>query len=189
MGFPIGNALNLQGTVLAVGYALGPTAVVVFNTARTVSRVALQMVQMVNSTFEPEMTMAFGARNIELTRTLHRRAVQFALIVAVCIVACMMLFGPWFLSRWTGGHVPPSKGLLAILLVVVIFYTLWSTSSTLMTSTNHHLRPLLPVRALVRTPRSSHLTGHLRGHHEPLRPPRLPVDRPRHPAGLPRQHA
>ena len=44
MGFPIGNALNLQGTLLAVGYALGPTAVVVFGTARTVSRVALQMV-------------------------------------------------------------------------------------------------------------------------------------------------
>ena len=140
MGFPIGNALNLQGTLLAVGYALGPTAVVVFSTARTVSRVALQMVQMVNSTFEPEMTMAFGASNIDLTRSLHRRAVQFALIIAVVIVACMMLFGPWFLTHWTNGHVPPSKNLLAILLLVVIFYTLWSTSATLMTSTNQHQR-------------------------------------------------
>ena len=140
MAFPIGNALNLQGTVLAVFYALGPTAVVVFSTARTVSRVALQMVQMVNSTFEPEMTIAFGARNIDLTRTLHRRAVQLALIVALVIIAAMMLFGPWFLTHWTGGHVPPSRGLLSILLVVVIFYALWSTSSTLMTSTNQHRR-------------------------------------------------
>jgi O-antigen/teichoic acid export membrane protein len=140
MGFPIGNALNLQGTLLAVGYALGPTEVVVFSTARTVSRVALQMVQMVNSTFEPEMTMAFGVRNIELTRSLHRRAVQLALIIAVLIVTAMMLLGPWFLSRWTGGHVPPSRGLLSILLLVVVLYTLWSTSSTLMTSTNQHQR-------------------------------------------------
>jgi O-antigen/teichoic acid export membrane protein len=140
MGFPIGNALNLQGTLLAVGYALGPTEVVVFSTARTVSRVALQMVQMVNSTFEPEMTMAFGVRNIELTRSLHRRAVQLALIIAVLIVTAMMLLGPWFLSRWTGGHVPPSHGLLSILLLVVVLYTLWSTSSTLMTSTNQHQR-------------------------------------------------
>src|SRR5271155_5724133 len=68
MGFPIGNALNLQGTVLAVSYALGPTGVVIFGTARTVSRVALQMVQMVNATFEPEITMAFGAGNIALLR-------------------------------------------------------------------------------------------------------------------------
>ena len=140
MGFPIGNALNLQGTLLAVGYALGPTEVVVFGTARTVSRVALQMVQMVNSTFEPEMSIAFGAGNLPLTRTLLRRACQLALFVAVVIVGVMMSFGPWFLTHWTGGHVPPSRPLLGILLLVVLFYALWSTSATLMTSTNQHQR-------------------------------------------------
>jgi O-antigen/teichoic acid export membrane protein len=138
MGFPIGNALNLQGTLLAVGYALGPTAVVVFGTARTVSRVALQMVQMVNSTFEPEMSIAYGARNLPLVRSLLRRACQLALIVAFVIVLGMMSVGPWFLHHWTGGHVPPSRVLLDILLLVVILYALWSTSSVLMTSTNQH---------------------------------------------------
>jgi len=140
MGFPIGNALNLQGTLLAVGYALGPTAVVVFGTARTVSRVALQMVSMVNSTFEPEMSIAYGARNYPLVRSLLRRACQLALVVAVVIVLGMMTVGPWFLHHWTGGHVPPSRTLLDILLLVVILYALWSTSSVLMTSTNQHQR-------------------------------------------------
>ncbi len=140
MGFPLGNALNLQGTLIAVGYALGPTAVVIFGTARTVSRVALQMVSMVNNTFEPEMSIAYGARNFELTRSLLRRACQLALIVAFTIVAAMITVGPWFLTHWTGGHVPPSRPLLSILLVVVVMYALWSTSSTLMTSTNQHQR-------------------------------------------------
>lgn len=140
MAFPIGNALNLQGTLMAVGYALGPTAVVVFGTARTVSRVALQMVQMVNNTFWPEMTMSFGKNNVELTRTLHRRACQMALILAFVVIAIMMSVGPWFLSHWTGGHVPPSRGLLGILLLVVAFYALWSTSSTLVTAINLHQR-------------------------------------------------
>lgn len=140
MGFPIGNALNLQGTLLAVGYALGPTAVVVFGTARTVSRVALQMVQMVNTTFEPEMSIAYGARNYSLVRSLLRRACQLALVVALVIVIGMMTVGPWFLHHWTGGHVPPSRVLLDILLLVVVLYALWSTSSVLMTSTNQHQR-------------------------------------------------
>jgi O-antigen/teichoic acid export membrane protein len=140
MGLPAGNALNLQGTLLAVGYALGPVAVVVFGTARTVSRVALQMVQMINTTFEPELSIAYGARNYELTRTLLRRACQLALLVAIVIVFAMMLFGPWFLNHWTAGHVPPSRRLLSILLLVVIFYALWSTSATLITSTNQHER-------------------------------------------------
>jgi O-antigen/teichoic acid export membrane protein len=140
MGFPLGNALSLQGSLLAVGYALGPTDVVIFSTARTVSRVALQMVQMVNNTFEPEMSIAFGAGNFELTRTLLRRACQLALLVALVLVFVMLSFGPWFLVHWTGGHVPPSRPLLSILLVVVVLYALWSTSGTLMTSTNQHQR-------------------------------------------------
>jgi O-antigen/teichoic acid export membrane protein len=140
MGFPLGNALSLQGSLLAVGYALGPVAVVIFSVARTVSRVALQMVQMVNSTFEPEMSIAFGAGNYDLTRTLLRRAVQLALLVALVIVVVMLTVGPWFLTHWTGGHVPPSRRLLSILLLVVVFYAFWSTSATLITSTNQHQR-------------------------------------------------
>jgi O-antigen/teichoic acid export membrane protein len=52
----------------------------------------------------------------------------------------MMTFGPWFLTHWTGGHVPPSRGLLSILLLVVVVYSLWSTSSTLSMATNRHQR-------------------------------------------------
>ena len=140
MAFPVGQSLNMSGPQLALQYALGPYAVVVFTTARQVSRGALQMVQMVNSTFEPEITLAYGAKNIELTRTLHRRACQFALIVALVIVAGVMTVGPYFLHAWTGGHVPPSRGLLTVLLLSVIVFSLWSTSSTLMTATNQHQR-------------------------------------------------
>jgi O-antigen/teichoic acid export membrane protein len=140
MGFPVGTALNLQGTLIAVGYALGPVDVAIFASARTVSRIALQMVQMINSTFWPELSIAYGAKNQDLLRTLHRRACQMALVLACFTVTCMMLFGPWFLSHWTGGHVPPSRGLLAILLFVVVLYSLWSTSSTLAMATNLHQR-------------------------------------------------
>ncbi|MDE1160506.1 MAG: polysaccharide biosynthesis C-terminal domain-containing protein [Acidobacteriaceae bacterium] len=138
LGFPLGNAFNLQGTVLAVQYALGPLDVVIFSTARQVSRVALQMVQMVNSTFWPELSLAFGAKNWDLVKLLHRRSCQLALGIALALVAAMMSFGPWFLTHWTAGHVPPSKGLLAILLGVVVCYSLWSTSSTLLAATNQH---------------------------------------------------
>jgi O-antigen/teichoic acid export membrane protein len=138
MAFPMGNALNLQGTLMAVGYALGPTAVVVFGTARTVSRVALQMMQMINNTFWPEMSSAFGTDNIVLLRTLHRRACQMGMIVSFSVVTIMMTVGPWFLTHWTNGHVPPNRPLLSILLMVVVVYTLWSTSSTLVAAINQH---------------------------------------------------
>jgi O-antigen/teichoic acid export membrane protein len=138
MGFPIGNALNLQGTLFAVKYALGPDDVVNFGTARTVSRVALQMVQMVNSTFWPELSSTYGAGKFDLVRSLHRRACQMALIIAVALILVMMTIGPWFLTHWTEHKVPPSQGLLFMLLLSVLFYSLWSTSSTLIAAINQH---------------------------------------------------
>lgn len=138
MGFPIGNALNLQGTLLAVGHVLGSVDVVIFGTARTVSRVALQMVQMVNSTFWPELSSSFGAGNIPLVRALHRRACQVALAIAVVLLTAMMTVGPWFLTHWTQHKVPPSPRLLFLLLLSVFFYSLWSTSSTLLAAINQH---------------------------------------------------
>jgi len=138
MGFPIGNSLNFAGTQLAVNYALGPVSVVIFSATRTVSRGALQMVQMVGGTFEPELGISYGAGKFELTRALHRRACQLTLITAVVVVAALMTVGPWILEHWSRGHVPPSRGLLAVLLLVVICFSMWSTSATLMTATNQH---------------------------------------------------
>ena len=140
MGFPMGLALNLQGTVLVISHTIGPVAVVIFGTARTVSRVALQMVEMINTTFEPEFSKSYALRDSSLIRTLHRRACQSSLLLSSLVVMLMITVGPFFLSHWTHGKVPPSRDLLSILLLGVIVYSFWSTSSTIMKSTNQHQR-------------------------------------------------
>jgi O-antigen/teichoic acid export membrane protein len=63
-----------------------------------------------------------------------------ALGISSIIIIAMMTLGPWFLNHWTGGRVPPSRGLLGILLAVVIANSLWSTSSTLLAAINRHQR-------------------------------------------------
>jgi len=138
MCFPIGNSLNLAGSQMAVNYALGSTSVVIFSAARTISRGALQMVQLINSTFEPEFTIAFGAGRWDVVKSLHRRACQMALFFATAVVLALMTIGPWVLTHWSRGRVPPSQGLLAILLLGVLFFALWVTSATLLTATNRH---------------------------------------------------
>ena len=140
MGFPLGNSLNIQGSQLAVNYALGNKAVGIWIAARTVSRLALQVVEMVKNTVWPELSIAFGAGNMEVVRTLHRRACQIALLMSLSVVAIVALFGPTFLHKWTLGKVPSSPGLVGLLLVVVVFESLWSTSSTLVAAINLHER-------------------------------------------------
>ena len=140
LGLPMSMALNIQGTILVISHVLGPLAVVVFATARTVSRVTLQLVQMINITFEPEFSKTFAQKNWGLIRTLHQRACQSALILSGITVAIMIAGGPFLLNHWTQGKVPPSRPLLSILLLVVIVYSLWQTSSSILLATNQHKR-------------------------------------------------
>ncbi len=60
MGFPMGNALNLSGTRMMAGYAaLGSTGVasLQLGSGQSPAGGAAEMVQLINSTFEPEFTI------------------------------------------------------------------------------------------------------------------------------------
>jgi O-antigen/teichoic acid export membrane protein len=139
MAFPVGNALNLQGMLLLVGHLLGPIAVVIFSTARTVSRTAIQFMQMINNTVWPEMSAAVGAGNFVLARSLHRRSCQASLAIALGIVFTLALIGPTIWKRWTIHQFATDPVLLDIMLLLVIFSSLWFTSSVALAATNRHV--------------------------------------------------
>jgi O-antigen/teichoic acid export membrane protein len=140
MAFPVGNALNLQGMLLVVGHVLGPTAVVIFSTARTVSRVAIQFMEMVKNTIWPEMSIAVGAGDFALARSLHRRACQVSIFAATAIVLVMAVIGPAIWQRWTMHKFATDPVLLDLMLLLVLFSSLWSTSSVTLSATNRHQR-------------------------------------------------
>jgi O-antigen/teichoic acid export membrane protein len=143
MALPVGNSLNLQGMLLVVGHVLGPVAVVVFSTARTVSRVAVQFMMMISNTIWPEMSTAVGAQDWQLARAIHRRACQVSLWCGLAIVAGTLVVGPWVWPRWTVHQFPTDTALLDLMLLLVIFSSLWLTSMTALTATNQHQRVAL----------------------------------------------
>jgi O-antigen/teichoic acid export membrane protein len=138
LALPIGLSLNLQGMLLVVGHVLGPVAVVIFSTARTVSRVAVQFMNMISNTIWPEMSTAVGAEDWPLARAIHRRACQISTGIGLAIVAAMALVGPWIWQRWTLHKFPTDTVLLDLMLLLVVFSSLWMTSITVLTSTNRH---------------------------------------------------
>ena len=143
MAIPLGNALSLQGMVAAVGVLLGPVAVVAFSVTRTLSRVAFQMMAIVNNTIWPEMSAAYGVRNIELARRLHRLACQTALWLMVPSLIVLAVTGPWVIRVWTHSHVPFEAGLFHGLLLVVLINSFWYTSAVVLIGSNTHERMAL----------------------------------------------
>ena len=138
MGFPIGNALSLQGIVLVIGFTLGPPMVALFSTTRTLTRSVWQILNAITNTIWVELSSAFGSGNIALARSLHRRACQAALWIAITFSIALFFAGPFLYHLWTRKHLAFEPALFALLLLVVIANSLWSTSYVVMIAVNRH---------------------------------------------------
>ncbi len=138
MGFPLGNALSLQGMVTVVGHLLGPVAVVSFNTSRTLSRFVWQIMSAITNTVWVELSTAFGAGDIPLARRLHRRTCQAAIWISVPLCLVLLAAGRPIYHLWTHGKVAFDPVLFALLLLVVICNSFWSASYITLIAVNRH---------------------------------------------------
>ena len=136
LSVPFANSLNLQGILIVIGSILGPTAVVIFSTARTISRSVNQVMQLVNNSVWPEVSTAFGARNMDLARKLHRRACQLSIFLCLCVAIGVALIGNHIWKIWTVGKVPTDPVLLNIMLIQLVISSFWFTSSVIPISIN-----------------------------------------------------
>ncbi|MBZ5627717.1 MAG: lipopolysaccharide biosynthesis protein [Acidobacteriia bacterium] len=140
MAFPLGSALSLQGMLLVVGIVLGPVAVAVFSTTRTLTRIGYMILETVRYSIWPELSMAFGAANWSYARKLHGKACQAALLLCAAAVLFLAVFGRRIYIIWTHGSLTFDPLLFDILLVVVVTDSLWYASSAASIACNAHQR-------------------------------------------------
>ena len=139
MAFPVGSALSIQGYTILVGALLGSTAVVVWSTTRTVTRIGFQAMTSINSAIWPELSRSIGAADLwRQGQSCGGRPKPPCMSGAFIVLAAAV--GPAFIRWWTRGNVDPPPELLDILLLVVAGNSLWYTLSTVLLSTNSHHR-------------------------------------------------
>lgn len=140
IAMPLGAAVSVQGFLLVVGVVLGPVAVTVFSTARTLTRIGLQIINSLGSGIWPELSTAFGAGNLLLARKLHRHAYQASLILAFSCATSLWLFGPKFYASWVRNAVVLDLPCFHLLLIVSVANSLWFASAIVQMSANRHSR-------------------------------------------------
>jgi O-antigen/teichoic acid export membrane protein len=138
MSFPVANAVVLQGILLIIGAQMGSVAVVVFSTARTISRSTIQVMQLINASVWPEMSVALGRGDLNLARRLHRHSCQASIALCLGISLVVVLFGNAAWRTWTVGKISTDPVLLYIMLVQLLVSSLWFTSSVVQVSINKH---------------------------------------------------
>ena len=140
LSMPLAQALSIQGMVVVVGAILGPIAVVVFSTLRTLARLALQMVSVVGNAAEPEFAAAFGRHDQRLLRALFVHALRAGLWLAVAAASCLLILGKFVLEHWTHGNIQMDVTLFKYLLASSVASVLWYSSLMLLKAANLHLR-------------------------------------------------
>jgi O-antigen/teichoic acid export membrane protein len=140
MALPLGNAISIQGFTLLIGFLSGPIAVTGFSTLRTLARLNFQLTTVLAWATWPEFSAAFGAGNLSLARTLHRRTYQAGVVLSVVTGTFLWCAGPWIYRAWIRHAVGFDAGCFHVLILVTLANSLWFTSSVVPMSTNAHHR-------------------------------------------------
>lgn len=138
MASSLGNALYFQGLTLLVGASLGATAVVLFNTTRTLTRVIVQFVTMIKFSIWPEFSYLFGAGDLVRARRLNELAFEVSGISSLVLAPMIYAAAPWVMPVWTHHAVSVDPRLLAIFLASAVLNGLWFVTSGLLMGTNQH---------------------------------------------------
>lgn len=138
MAFPLANALSFQGVTLLVGATLGPVAVAVFSTYRTLARTAVQVTAMFSHSLWPEFSRLFGQRSFSELQQLARRSAWLSAAQVLLLCGALFALAPWILRTWTHGQIPFDGVVFGILMAYAAASGLWHVPRVLLMSTNRH---------------------------------------------------
>ena len=138
LAFPLGLALSIQGMTLVIGSVLGAIAVTQFSVLRTVSRVLVQLVTVLNQATWPEISRSYGAGDLALARKLHVNGCRFALLIGIGCIVGMLSFGDMIFQLWLGKSFTLPFMTFLLLLVVALVNITSQASWVVLMATNRH---------------------------------------------------
>ena len=139
MAFPLANALSLQGITLLTGALLGAATVAVFNTCRTIARVAMQLNTMLSHALWPEFARLYGEGGARAVETLFRRSAALGVLQSAGLSLLLYFVSPWLLQVWTHGLIGFDRGLMMLLLTYAAVCGAWHVPCVLLMATNQHV--------------------------------------------------
>lgn len=138
VAFTLSNALTFQGLTIVAGLFLGPAQLVIFNTYRTISRVAVQLTSALSHAVWPEFSRMFGGSDAKALASAFRRTTIAGAALAITTSAATLVFSPIFLGIWTHHQVEFQLALMVIFVTYAAIAGLGHTPKVLLMSTNSH---------------------------------------------------
>lgn len=139
MAFPLANALSFQGVTLLVGALFGPVAVALFNTYRTIARVAVQVSAIFSFALGPEFSRLHGQGATDTLNSLFLRTSLLGAVQALLLSLILYFLSPWLLHIWTHGAIEFIPSLMLLMLLYAAVGGIWHIPRVLLMATNQHI--------------------------------------------------
>lgn len=132
----VGNAILAQGNLLVVQAVLGPAAVVLFGTARTLVGSVIQAMGMVNQITLSEFSYLMGKGDLVRAARLHHIGSMISYTMALLGTIFLATAGQSLYSLWTGSVIEIPQHLLLLFLLPVPFTAVYACSCTIHAACN-----------------------------------------------------
>ncbi|MFM5023037.1 lipopolysaccharide biosynthesis protein [Aeromonas rivipollensis] len=140
LAFPLGLALGLQGMTLVIGSVLGAVAVAQFSVLRTLSRVLVQLVNVLNQATWPEISKSYAEEDYSLANKLHLNSFRYALVLGVTTIFILSILDNRLLSYWLGKNIIIDFNVFNYIMFASFISILGQASWVVLMATNCHKR-------------------------------------------------
>lgn len=162
MAFPLSNALSIQGITILVGHMFGPVAVTIFNTYRTISRIALQVTGTLGNSLWAEFSRLYATGGAAAVLPVYQRASLLGGVAALLVSLALIVIAPYLLSVWSRNAIAFDFALMMLMLSYAAVGGLWNVARTLLMAINNHSNlSKLAVAAALLSIGICHTLGHL----------------------------
>ncbi len=141
MLLPLAQAFVLQGMTLVVGFTVGPAAVALFTTHRTLTRLISSVLQLVVAPLRSEAGLLQAENDKELLARLVLLLSRVTFWSSLLVGGVLFLLGPMVFRIWTHQQIDFLPTLFSVLLLTTILEGMWRVISSVRFGTNRH-RPI-----------------------------------------------
>jgi len=138
MALPLAQASFLQGTAIALGAAMSAAAVPAFTTARTLSRIGLQMTQLLSGAMLPEYSVAVAREDRAGQASMLALTIITSLLTVLPFAVIFLVFGSKFIYMWTGGAIASPQPLITVMSLTIVLGGFWNPIANLILAMNKH---------------------------------------------------
>ncbi|MBX9761218.1 MAG: hypothetical protein K2Y29_20745 [Beijerinckiaceae bacterium] len=136
--FPVAQAIQFEGILLAMGYWLGPAAVALYVTMRTLARFSDMALIMVYNVLLSEASYLGGREADGQRRAILGVGAVVCVAVAGTLIAVTFLGGLAFFPLWTAGKLAFDKVLFGLVVGIAVIRSLYVPASALIVAENRH---------------------------------------------------